>query len=178
MDALIAGDLRAGLVQKVDERGFAVIMADGSVGDASATSGSSAASGSLAVEMEALVLAAGGDLTNSCYVMSPAAYQHFKTQALVSGVTALFDGSAQIFNGYKAFATPHLAEGTGTNIGQAVFGNFAQGVIIAYFGGVDILVDPFSLATTGKVQLHANRFFDVAVRQPGALAICDDVKAG
>jgi len=178
VDALIARDLRMGLMQKVDERGFAVIMADGDVNDVSAGTGSSAASGSLAVEMEKEVLADGADLTGAAYVMSPSAYQHFKTQALVSGVTALFDGSAQVFNGYRAYATPHLAEGTGTAIGQAIFGNFSQGAILAYFGGLDILVDPFTKAETGQIRLHATRFFDVAVRQPGALCICDDVKAG
>lgn len=178
VDALIAADLRGGLIQKVDERAFALIMADNAVNDVSAGTGSSAASGALAVEMEAAVLADGADLTGAVYAMSPFAYQHFKTQALVAGVTALFDGTAQVFNGYRAYATPHIAEGTGTAIGQAIFGNFRQGLILAYFGGVDILVDPFSLAQTGKIQLHANRFFDVAVRQPGALCICDDVKAG
>lgn len=176
VDALIAGDLRAGLMQKVDERGFAVILADAAVNDLTTTGvGSTAATGSLAVAMEAAVLADGADMTGAVYAMSPQAYKHFKTQALVDSITPLFDGNAQMFNGYRAYATPHITD-TGV-IGQVIFGNFTQGLILAYFGGVDILVDPFSDAQTGKIRLHANRFFDVAVRQPGALAICEDVKA-
>jgi hypothetical protein len=58
-----------------------------------------------------------------------------------------------------------------------VFGNFQQGLILAYFGGLDLLVDPYSAAGNAQITLHVNRFFDVAVRQPGALSICTDIEA-
>lgn len=176
VDRLIAGDLRAAMGEIVDTTGFNLIMADSDV-DNQSTSGATDTSvaASIAVAMEAAVLGAGGDLSAAQYVMSPTAYKLFKEVALVPSVEALFSGGQ--FNGYAATPTPHLADETAGSVGQAIFGNFAQGLLIAYFGGMDILVDPFSKAQTAQVQLHATRYFDVAVRQPGAFSIIDDVAA-
>ena len=60
---------------------------------------------------------------------------------------------------------------------QMIFGNFAQGGILAYFGGIDLLVDPYSDAGTAQIALHVNRFFDFDLRQPGALATATKVAA-
>lgn len=175
VDALIASDLRAAMAQHIDEYGLdTLIMGDSNVNDVSTSGGSTSISGDLAVSMEAKVLEDGADLTGASYVMSPYAYQLFKTTALVNSVNALFENGR--FNGYTAFATPHLSNATSTR-GKAIFGNFRQGLLMAFFGGIDILVDPFSKAETGQVQLHANRFYDVDIRQPGALCICEDVVA-
>ena len=75
---------------------------------------------------------------------------------------------------YNAVATPYLVDvadtaGTGT-AGQMIFGNFAQGGILAFFGGIDLLVDPYSDAGTAQIALHVNRFFDFDIRQGGALS--------
>ncbi|MFZ9707957.1 MAG: hypothetical protein ACO3CG_09000, partial [Ilumatobacteraceae bacterium] len=58
-----------------------------------------------------------------------------------------------------------------------LFGNFQQGAILAYFGGIDLLVDPYSAAGNAQIVLHVNRFFDFDVRQANALAKCNDVAA-
>ena len=176
VDALIAGDMRASLVERIDLTGFAGIMGDASVNDLS-TAGATdtAVSGALAVGMEAAVLADGGDLNGARYVLSPEAYKHFKTTALIDNVAALVEGNN--LNGYAMHATPHLTDETAGSVGQAIFGNFAQGLLLAFFGGIDILVDPFTLAQTGQIALHATRYFDTAVRQPGAFCIVNDLKA-
>jgi hypothetical protein len=58
-----------------------------------------------------------------------------------------------------------------------LFGNFQQGCILAYFGGIDLLVDPYSAAGTAQIVLHVNRFFDFDVRQAGALSKIIDINA-
>ena len=177
VDRLIAGDLAAAMNAYVDTRAFAVILADTDVDDqttAGATNTDMTAA--LAVGMEAAVLAAGGNLAASRYVMSPQAYKLAKNVAQVSSVSALYDLGSNTFNGYAATATPYLVNAAGP-LGQMVFGNFAQGLILAYFGGLDLLVDPFSAAGNAQVTLHVNRFFDVAIRQPGAFSICTDIEA-
>ena len=176
VDRIIANDLRAAMAEIEDTRGLALIMADNAVNDVSASSGSSSAGAGLALSMEQAVLADGADLSGAAYCFSPKAYQHFKGAAQVASVSGIYENG--LYNGYRGIATPHLADNTAAlGIGQAIFGNFAQGLLLARFGGIDLLVDPFSLASTARIQLHATRFFDVAVRQPGALCICDDVKA-
>lgn len=174
VDRLIANDLRQELTEIIDRKAFAKILADGNVNDQSTDNTDTTFATAIAMNMEAAVLAAGGNLAGCQYVMSPTAYKLSKTLAQVANVNALFDGGR--FNGYTPVATKHLADAT-TDTGQMIFGNFAQGLILAYFSGVDILVDPFSSASTGQIDLHLNRYYDVAIRQPGALSICTDLVA-
>ena len=58
-----------------------------------------------------------------------------------------------------------------------LFGNFAQGCILAYFGGIDLLVAPYSAAGNAQIVLHVNRFFAFDVRQAGALSKITDINA-
>lgn len=49
-----------------------------------------------------------------------------------------------------------------------------QDLILALFGGLDIVVDPYTQAGTGQVVLTANQFIDVACRQPASFAVMTD----
>jgi len=104
--------------------------------------------------------------------MSPNAYANSKALAQVNSVNALWDAGR--FNMYNAVATPYLVDGfladTTTPAAQMIFGNFAQGAILAYFGSLDLLVDPYSNAGNAQIALHVNRFFDFDLRQPKALS--------
>lgn len=174
VDALIANDLRAEFAEIIDRKAFAAILADSDVDDQSTAGATDTTfTASVALAMEAAILAAGGDLSGASYVMSPTAYKLSKQLAQVSGVSALFENGQ--FNGYRPVATKHLLDETAGSVGQMVFGNFRQGLILAFFSGVDILVDPYTNAKTGQIELHVNRYYDVAVRQPGALSICTDL---
>jgi len=176
VDRLIANDLAAAMNAYIDDRAFDIILADTDVDDQSTGGANTDMTSALAVAMEAAVLAAGGDLGSARYVMSPEAYRLAKNVAQVDSVSSLYDLSSNTFNGYAATATPYLVNAAGP-LGQMVFGNFAQGLILAYFGGLDLLVDPYSAAGNAQVTLHVNRFFDVAIRQPGAFSICTDIEA-
>ena len=176
VDRLIANDLSAAMNAYIDDRAFDIILADSDVDDQSTGGGNTVMSAALAVAMESAVLAAGGNLSAARYAMSPTAYQQAKNVAQVSAVTALYDLASNTFNGYAATATPYLVDAAGP-LGQMVFGNFSQGLILAYFGGLDLLVDPYSAAGNAQITLHVNRFFDVAIRQPGAFSIVTDTAA-
>ena len=169
VDALIANELAAAMNAYVDDYGFDAILASTDV-DIYNTA-DAALNATVANAMEAAVLAAGGNLGGASYVMSPQAYLLSKSAAQVSGVTPLWENGQ--FNMYNAVATPYLVNGTldatGT-AGQMVFGNFAQGAIMAFFGGIDLLVDPYSAAGNAQIKLHVNRFFDFDIRQGGALS--------
>ena len=176
VDRLIANDISADMNTKIDSDAFAAILAGAASDLTTAGAGTASATtfdADLAFRMEAAVLAAGGDLSGAAYVMSPHAYKISKSLAAVSSVSALFDNGQ--FNGYRPVATKHLADITADTIGQMIFGNFAQGLILAFFSGVDILVDPFSSASNAQITLHVNRYFDTGVRQAGAFSVCSDV---
>ena len=180
IDSLIANELAAAMNAYVDDFGFDTIMASTAVNQV--VTADDALDAAIVNAMETAVLADGGNLATSAYVMSPKAYELSKALAQVSAVNALWENGQ--FNMYRAVATPYLvnsvldaAVGGSTVGGNMIFGNFAQGGIMAYFGGIDLLVDPYSDAGTAQIALHVNRFFDFDLRQPQALATATKLSA-
>jgi HK97 family phage major capsid protein len=55
-----------------------------------------------------------------------------------------------------------------------IFGNFAD-LILANFGGVDITVDPYTLADNAQVKVVINSFWDVKLKQPKSFAFGNDI---
>jgi HK97 family phage major capsid protein len=178
VDALIANELAAAMNAYIDDYGFDAIMASTAVNQTSVADG--ALSTTIVNNLERDALAQGANLANSSYVMSPGAYGLTKVLAQVGNVTPLWENGR--FNMYNAVATPYLVngfleDGTTAAAGAMCFGNFAQGAIMAYFGGIDLLVDPYSAAGTAQIKLHVNRFFDFDLRQPKALSIAKHLNA-
>lgn len=77
-------------------------------------------------------------------------------------------------NGYPAWITNQVAsdltKGSASGICSAIFfGNWGD-LMIGMWGGLDILVDPYTASTTGTVRVIALQDVDVAVRQPASFA--------
>ena len=174
VDLVIAQELQNAMNAFIDTKAFDTL--DGASIDNQSTDGTTTLTAAIAVAMESAVLAAGGNLAAARYVMSPSAYKFAKNLAQVASVSALYDLASNTFNGYPAVATPYLVDAS-SGVGQMLFGNFQQGCILAYFGGIDLLVDPYSAAGNAQIVLHVNRFFDFDVRQAGALSKIIDINA-
>jgi HK97 family phage major capsid protein len=170
VDALISRELAAGINETIDKAVFASAVAG--AGDSTDKAGGSVAATDL-YAMQKAVLQAGGDLARCAFVASPTAMQILKSEAAVANVSALIDGNS--IDGYTTYYTPNLvdADTVGTT-GAVLFGDFAAGQLLAFFGGVDLLVDPYSNAGTAQIALHVNKFYDTAVRQSGALSYLKD----
>ena len=170
VDALISRELAAGINETIDKAVFAAAAAgaghpndvDAAITYADITSGQKA------------VLAAGGDLSRCAYVGSPSAMSILKGQAAVASIRAVVDGNS--VDGYTSYFTPNLVDST-ANKGALLFGDYSLGMLLAFFGGVDLLVDPYSNAGTAQIALHVNKFYDTAVRQGGALSYTFDFTA-
>ncbi len=69
----------------------------------------------------------------------------------------------------------NLTKGTGTNLSAVIYGAWAD-LIIAYWSGVDILVNPYhqDVASKGGVLVHAFLDCDVNVRHPESFAAIVD----
>ena len=81
-------------------------------------------------------------------------------------------------NGYASHVTNHvpsdLDKGTATGVCSAIlFGNWAD-LIMAFWGVVDVVVDPYTLATSGKLRITTTVFADIAVRHPESFAAMKD----
>ena len=97
------------------------------------------------------------------FVMSPTAKSAFK-QATVSGTKSdlrllLEDGEV---DGYP------VSDSSNVVAGGYAFGDFSE-LVVAQWGGIDIVVDPYTLATKNAIRLVINAYFDAKVRRDGAI---------
>ena len=182
IDNLVVSDIAASLNSAIDAAAFGGSGASGQPTGLLATAGiddqaDSADAKALLLAMEAALYtngAMGGD--NVHIICSPTAYKLIKSSALVGNVNALYDMASQQANGYSIKGTNFLTDAS-AGVGRVVMGNFEQ-MILTYFGsGVDITVDPYSAGANAQVKIYANRFVDLAARQPKAFSKCDSLTA-
>jgi HK97 family phage major capsid protein len=113
------------------------------------------------VEAEGDVLEANALAGSLAYVSTPANMATMKSADKGSDTGQYIWANNEI-NGYPAVATNQMTAAT------TVFGDWSQ-VILAEFGaGVDLVVDPYSLALTGLIRVHVARLVDVGVRHGAA----------
>lgn len=68
----------------------------------------------------------------------------------------------------------NLTKGSGTKLSPIIAGVFNQ-LVMAYWSGVDILVDPYTGSSSGTVRIVALQDMDVQVRHPEAFAVIVDL---
>ena len=168
VDALISRELSAGINETIDKAVFAAAVAG--AGDTNAVAG--ALGYTDITDAEKAVLAAGGDLSRCAWIGSPSAMSIVKGEAAVPSIRAVVENNQ--LDGFTTYFTPNLADTAGAEAGTLLFGDYAAGMLLAFFGGIDLLVDPYSNAGTAQIALHVNKFYDTAVRQAGALAVVND----
>ncbi len=120
------------------------------------------------INMETQVAALNADLGELAYVITPAARGYLKgVPKSSSAVAGGFIFEENEINGYPALATNILpsngTKGSGTGLSTAVFGNFND-LVIAMWGGLDIMVDPYTGSSSGTVRIVALQDVDVELR--------------
>lgn len=96
--------------------------------------------------------------------------------------TARFLLEEGMLNGYKAEWTSNvpsdLTKGSGSsavsNLSAMIFGNF-EDLYIGQWGGIDLVVDPYTLATSGEIRFVLNAYNDVLVAEPKSFAVIKDI---
>lgn len=87
------------------------------------------------------------------------------------------DGFGRV-NGYRAAASgnvpANLTKGTSSSICSAIiFGNWAD-LVIGRWGGLDLLTDPYAMATSGGVRVIALLDCDFGIRHAASFAVIKD----
>ena len=118
------------------------------------------------VALESDVATGNALLGSPVYLMNAAMRGGLKTQAKDSG-SGLFVMEGDLVNGYRGVLSNQVASG------DLWFGNFAD-LIIAYFSGLDLMVDPYTHSTSGTVRVVALQDVDVAVRHPESFSRGND----
>jgi hypothetical protein len=104
-----------------------------------------------------------------------------QTKRDVAGNNFIWEGPAAPIgemNGYKAgtstLVPSTLTKGTASGICHAIiFGNWSE-LIIAMWGGIELIYNPYSLDTTGSVRFTAHLYTDVGVRRVQSFAAMQD----
>lgn len=115
------------------------------------------------VAMETAVAVDNALLGNLGYIMHSSMVGALKTAEKATGTAQFVVEPGGTVNGYKAIRSNQGAAG------DAYFGNYSD-LIIGFFGGLDILVDPYTHSTSGTIRVNAMQSCDVAVRH--AVSFC------
>jgi HK97 family phage major capsid protein/HK97 family phage prohead protease len=108
------------------------------------------------VDLESDVATANALLGSPVYLMNAAMRGNLKTTKKDAGSGIFIMENGEV-NGYTGVLSNQVASG------DLWFGNFAD-LIIGYFSGLDIMVDPYTHSTSGTVRVVALQDVDIAVR--------------
>jgi HK97 family phage major capsid protein/HK97 family phage prohead protease len=110
------------------------------------------------VALESDVAGANALLGTPVYLMNAAMRGALKTAVKDSG-SGMFIYEGGEVNGYRGLVSNQVASN------DLWFGNFAD-LLIGYFSGLDLTVDPYTHSTSGTVRVVAMQDVDMAVRHP------------
>ena len=131
------------------------------------------------VDLETAVAIDNADIGAMCYLSNAKVRGALKQTEKASGTAQfIMDSNAAGVNGYEMLTSNqvpgNLTKGTASAICSAIiFGNFAD-LIVGMWGGLDLMVNPYSLDTTGAVRVTAFQDADLAVRHPESFAAMVD----
>ena len=103
---------------------------------------------------------------NLAYILPASMNGALKTTEKASG-TAQFVSDGTMINGHRAIVSNQATAG------NMYFGNFAD-CLVGMFGGLDIIVDPYTASTSGTVRVAALQSVDVGVRHAESFVFGND----
>lgn len=116
-----------------------------------------------AVAMETAINSANANRGKLGYVLSAAAWGAAKTTLKANGVSGyILEGD--MINGYAADYSNQMPASV-----PAIFGNF-EDLYIGQWGGLDILVDPYTLGDSGEIKIQLFQYADAKVGIAGSFA--------
>lgn len=115
------------------------------------------------VAMETEVAADNADIGSMVYLFNPAQRGALKTTEKAANTAQFVWEPGNTVNGYRTEVSNQVTTG------DVFFGNFAD-LLVGFWSGLDLMVDPYAGATAGTVRVIALQDCDVAVRN--AVSFC------
>ena len=119
------------------------------------------------VEMETAVATDNALMGNLAYILPAAMYGGLKTKEKATNTAQFVVEPGGTINGYRGIVSNQATDG------NLYFGNFAD-LLVGFFGGLDITVDPYTNSRSGTVRIVALQSCDVAVRHAVSFAYNND----
>lgn len=190
VEAMVRNDLYASLGLEIDRSALngagtgsepSGILASTSVGTSTIGAQGGAPTWASIVELETLVAAGNADRGRTAYFFNSKTRGKLKTIVKsTSAVTGFIWEPDNTVNGYQTYVTnqlpSNLTKGTTTGQSAAIFGNW-QDLMIGQWGGLDLLVDPYTASNTGTVRVVALQDVDIAIRRAASFAVAKDYTA-
>jgi HK97 family phage major capsid protein len=136
------------------------------------------------VNLETEVATDNADLGSLAYMVNAVTRGYLKQKPKVASTDSRMiwsDDPAAPLNGYPAYVTNQLVhtltKGGATDLSAMIFGNWAD-LLIGMWGGLDVLVDPYTGGTAGTVRVIVLQDVDVAIRNVQSFAAGDDFSVG
>ena len=175
IEALVRNDLSTAIALAIDLGALAGSGASGQPTGVKNTSGINAPTNFAAanptfaevVAMETAVAEDNALSGNLAYIAPAGMYGALKTTAKDAGSGQFVVGPDGNMNGYNTIVSNQVTAG------DLYFGNFAD-LLIGMYGGLDIVVDPYTSSTSGTVRIVALQTCDVAVRHAVSFAFNND----
>ena len=131
------------------------------------------------VELEQKVAEANGLLDDTlAYVSNAKVMGKLKTIPQIAGYPFYLMNDGRV-NGYPfqmSNAVPsNLTKGTSSGVCSGIaFGPWSE-VLVGSWGGLQLIVDPYTAKANGVLEISAAAYHDVLVRQPAAFAVIKDI---
>lgn len=101
------------------------------------------------------------------YISNATMYGALKSVEKAANTAQFVVEQGGTMNGYRTIVSNQVASG------DLYFGDFSQ-LLVGMFGGLDLVVDPYTASTTGTVRVVALQSCDVAVRHATAFCLGND----
>lgn len=136
----------------------------------------------LIVQFETEVATDNADFGKLGYLTTPGVAGHLKNlKRDVAGNGFIWEGrnGDGIINGYPARVSTQvpstLSKGSSGSILHAmIFANWEE-LIIAGWGGIDIIVDPYSAKKEGMIEICINSYWDIALMHLASFCECNEI---
>jgi HK97 family phage major capsid protein/HK97 family phage prohead protease len=119
------------------------------------------------VAMETAVAEDNALIGNLAYILPASMYGALKTTEKATNTAQFVVEPGGTINGYRAIVSNQVTAG------DLYFGNFND-LLVGMYGGLDILVDPYTSSASGTVRVRALQSVDVAVRNAVSFAVNND----
>lgn len=133
------------------------------------------------IDMETAIAEDNADLGVMGFLTTPGVRGHLKKEKVDAGSGEFVwprGTDATSLEGYNALTSTNvpsnLTKGVGTDLHAMFFGVWSN-LLLGQWGGVDIIVNPYSRDTEGLIRLTFTMFYDINFRYPEAFSIIEDI---
>lgn len=132
------------------------------------------------VNLEKAVALQNADQGSLAYITNPLVRAALKNKEISTGAGRFVWEDNDELMGYRAFTTSNvpsnLSKGAASDLSALIFGNFRD-LIIGQWGGLDLIVNEYTKAKSGMVEMIVHQYLDVALRQAKSFAAVQDIVA-